>query len=378
MKLLIDCSNLYAGGGLQVAISFLDDLKNLQKEHDYHIVESKNFSNVVDKTNFPSNFKFYSLKQDEESSILKRRKSMKVLENNISPDVIFTVFGPSYHKSNVPKIVGFAWGYVIFPDSPFYNRLKWLDNLKYKLLNYFKVFFFNKNSDILVFETKYAQNFYQKNYTNKVKCICISNTLNNVFYNPNSSINQYNFGIEDDQTNVLFLTANYKHKNIEILPEVIDALSEKYNWKNFKFHISINEDEVAFSEKHKTYINFLGRVKGENLPSLYKQIDLVFMPSLLETFSTTYLEAMFMKKPIIASDMGFSRDICGNSAYFCNPIDSEEYAKAIFELASNENLRKDLIQKGTENLKRFGTSMDRTKSYLNILEQISKEKNANN
>ncbi len=43
---------------------------------------------------------------------------------------------------------------------------------------------------------------------------------------------------------------------------------------------------------------------------------MVFIPTLLEVFSATYLEAMLMKKPIIASDLEFSRDICGESAYF--------------------------------------------------------------
>ena len=117
-------------------------------------------------------------------------------------------------------------------------------------------------------------------------------------------------------------------------------------------------------------------MKEEHLPSLYNDIDLVFMPTLLETFSVTYLEAMFMMKPIVASDMEFSRDICRNSAYFCSPTSPYEYAKAIFELISNDDLRNDLVQKGVENLKRFGTSMDRTKSYISILEQFSNNKNA--
>ena len=56
MKLLIDCSNLYAGGGLQVAKSFLNDLRELGLNHNYHIIQSKNFARVFTKDNFPNNF----------------------------------------------------------------------------------------------------------------------------------------------------------------------------------------------------------------------------------------------------------------------------------------------------------------------------------
>ena len=71
MKLLIDCSNLYAGGGLQVAKSFLNDLRELGLNHNYHIIQSKNFARVFTKDNFPNNFEFYELGEKEEKSILK-------------------------------------------------------------------------------------------------------------------------------------------------------------------------------------------------------------------------------------------------------------------------------------------------------------------
>jgi glycosyltransferase involved in cell wall biosynthesis len=98
------------------------------------------------------------------------------------------------------------------------------------------------------------------------------------------------------------------------------------------------------------------------------------MPTLLEVFSTTYLEAMFMKVPILSSDMEFARDICGNAAIFCNPTDVEEYAKNILILYNDPTLRKNLIQKGEQNLKRFGNSLQRTKQYIEI---IKNTKNAN-
>ena len=103
-------------------------------------------------------------------------------------------------------------------------------------------------------------------------------------------------------------------------------------------------------------------------------MDIVLMPTLLEIFSTTYLEAMYMQVPIIASDMGFARDICWDSALFCSPLNAKDYAEKILMLSENSNLRNELITKGTENLKRFGTSMDRTQKYLEIIKEYANQR----
>ena len=43
-------------------------------------------------------------------------------------------------------------------------------------------------------------------------------------------------------------------------------------------------------------------------------------------------------------------------------------------LSENSNLRNELITKGTENLKRFGTSMDRTQKYLEIIKEYANQR----
>ncbi|PSD43920.1 hypothetical protein C7E23_09940 [Elizabethkingia anophelis] len=62
-----------------------------------------------------------------------------------------------------------------------------------------------------------------------------------------------------------------------------------------------------------------------------------------------------------------------NLLIFCEPVNAESYADAIFRLANDENLRNSLVSKGTENLKRFGSSMERTVSYLNIIKTLIKK-----
>ena len=163
--------------------------------------------------------------------------------------------------------------------------------------------------------------------------------------------------------------------NLDIIPEVIDQLVDYFKITNFNFIISQNKDELGFNNKYDKFINYIGAVDINQIPSLYKKIDFLFMPTLLEVFSTTYLEAMYMGKPIIASDMGFARDICGNSALYNNPLDPLDYARSIDRLYKDKNLQIKLVENGKHNLKKFGNSLDRTKKYIKIIENIIEYEN---
>ncbi|MDV3902028.1 hypothetical protein CMT89_12625 [Elizabethkingia anophelis] len=371
MKLIIDNSNLFAGGGLQVAVSFLRDLKKINLSDEFHIIQSLNAIKDIENEQFPDNFTFYNLGKSEEKSKSKRIRSVKKIESIVNPDCIFTLFGPSYHKSKYPKLVGFAIPYIIYQNSPFFKKISVKENIYYKLLSILKVYSFKKYSDALIFETENARKtFVEKTHYNK-DTYTVGNTLNKIFFEPNEW-KDYD-KLPTSSFKILFLTANYPHKNMDVIPEVIKILKHKYKFNDFKFLITLHSEELNFPEYCEEYIEYLGKVDLKKIPSLYNQSQIVFIPTLLEVFSATYLEAMLMKKPIIASDLEFSRDICGESAYFCEPVNAESYAEAIFRLANDENLRNRLVNKGTENLKRFGSSMERTVSYLNIIKTLIKK-----
>lgn len=374
MKLLIDCSSLQVGGGIQVASSFLNDLNNgIPNEVDYHIILSPQINEQIDKSIFKKNFQFYILEKKYYKNFIKRGNELKKLENQIMPDVNFTVFGPSYYKSSVPKIVGYAIPHYIYTDSPFFKQISLKEKLKLFIEKNLKLYFFKKNSDYLVFETKDALSRFATKYNfNASKCFVAHNTLNEIFTKPNNW-NDIKLNIKGD-IKILCLTSNYKHKNISIIPKIIDELIEGNKTQNFKFVITLQKQETNFEEKYNQFIEYVGKVNHNNLPSLYNQIDIVFISSLLEVFSATYLEAMFMKKPIVTTNLSFAKDICQEAALYYSAIDFKDATNKIEEVIYNNQLKEDLIQKGLENLKRFGSSLDRTNTYLNIINKAYEER----
>jgi len=364
MKILIDNSNLYAGGGIQVALSFLHDLINLGVEHTFFVVQSYRIAPLVKEENFPKNFVFFHI---DNLSIFKKRKCVENIENSIFPDVIFCVFGPSYHRSKVPKIVGFAIPHLIYSDSPFFKKMNRIDFFKTMALSKIKEMAFRRFSDALIFETEDAKNIFNKKHTNQ-DLFVVGNTLNEIFFHKQKwkkcNINK------NGKYKILCLTANYPHKNLTIIPEIIRILQNQYSWNDFEFVLSVNKDELGFDEDVNNNIEYLGQVPLESIPELYQIVDVVFIPTLLEVFSTTYLEAMFMRKPIIASDMRFARDVCEEGAYYCAPLSADSYASALVRLKEDNALYTKLVEYGEINLQRFGSSQDRTNKYLSVIEYI--------
>ena len=372
MRILIDGSNLFAGGGIQVAVSFLSDLNRLNRGHNYHVVVSSALEQELKWKSFLPNFTFYKIKS-KHNSIRRKNNEIKAIEKIICPDVVFVVFGPSYYKSSCPKIVGFAIPHLIYTDSPYFKELTIVNRSKLWLLNEVKRYFFIKNSDALVFETDEARNIFTKKLNPPIEAFTVSNTVNEIFFDKGSWADlklSNNSAIK-----ILCLAANYPHKNLKLIPSIIDSLKDDYGVSNFSFVISQTKEELNFPKEYDDHIYYLGKVNITFVPSLYSQIDYVLIPTLLEVFSASYLEAMYMGKPIIASDMGFARDICRNSALYNGPLVAQDYADSIKRLISEPGLGEKLVENGRRNLARFGSSMHRTKNYIKIIEKMMKDEN---
>jgi glycosyltransferase involved in cell wall biosynthesis len=367
MNIIINTSNLYVGGGVQVALSFINELNNVSEENNYHVFVSKAVRDQIDYRVFSDKFKFYFIPKSP-SHLIKRLKITKFLSNleeKIMPDVVFTVFGPSYWRPKARHVVGFALGWITNPASEAYKTLNFKQKIKRRLDTIYKSYYLKRDTDIYIVETEDVKEKLFKVFNiSKEKTFVVGN-IHSSFFNGKDYPAFKLLDKKKKEFRLVTIAHNYSHKNIKIIKEVLPYLKDRE--MNYKFFITIDDESYnSLFKNYKEQVINLGPVKSKYCPSLYKQCDALFLPTLLESFTASYPEAMKMKKPICTSDLSFAHSICHGAALYFDPLDSKDIADKIMQLAENKSLQKELISKGTERLKDFETAESRASKYLEV------------
>ncbi len=370
MRLLINTSNLKKGGSLQVAYSFLNEIKHNTK-HTFYVVLSSQLKEQIDIQEFPNNFIFktYSIKPTLLKVITGRDKFLSKLEKDINPDKVFSIFSPAYWRPKSIHISGFANGWSVNPGSIAFAELSFLNRIKKHVISYLKLKLLKLESNIFIVETISVKEKLSKFGKIPINKIYVVSNNYGVHYVETFSINDFVLPQKSsvDEFRFITISSNYKHKNLKILKEVIPILRKKD--VRVKFFITI--PEKTFQKEYndfKDYIINLKPVPVINGPAIYHQCDALFLPTLLECFSASYPEAMIMKKPILTSDLGFARDICKDAAIYFNPLDAKDVVSKIILLINNKNIYNELVALGLNRVKDFPTAKERAKKYIEICE----------
>ena len=378
MKIIINAASLSATGATQVSVSFINECI-LHSDNEYHVFISNTVSSQIDLKSFPPNFKFYLFEGTPYSfsngfSIIKQ---LKKLEIKINPDCVFTVFGPSVWTPNAPHLMGYAYPYYVYPESPFFNIISKKLKIKISIYKFIHRYFLNRNGKYYVCESEDVSSrlpAYLGTGNNQI--FTVTNTCNNYFndFKPTGKIllpqkkqNEFRF---------VTLSSFARHKNLSILNAVIPILKRKLPEINFKFVLTVDQNlfKTRFTEEAQAHIYNLGRIKVSDCPQVYYESDALFLPTLMECFSASYPEAMKMGKPIITSDLPFATTVCDTAAIYFDPIDANDIADKILRLVQEQPLREDLILKGYERLLTFDTAEMRATKYLEICKKISTPK----
>ncbi|MFH0814515.1 MAG: glycosyltransferase family 1 protein [Candidatus Falkowbacteria bacterium] len=149
------------------------------------------------------------------------------------------------------------------------------------------------------------------------------------------------------------------HKNIESLVRAFNILKEKYKiphqlvigGRADLHYTKIQEtiDQSAF----KNDIVTPGYISDSDLPILYNTADVFCLPSFIEGFGLIAIEAQACGCPVVSTNTTSMPEILGDSAEFFDPTNVEQIAEQLYKVLSNADLRKKLIEKGFENVKRF-------------------------
>ena len=376
MKFLINASNLIIGGAIQVANAVISELR-FHPEHEYCVVCSEQVAlSIRDIKDYPGfiQFKIFSQPSIPKTffRIIHINPFLDRCVREFSADAVFTIFGPSYWKPSVPHLSGYAIPHYVYPDSPFFKSISFLQRLKININKRFHIKSFRNDSDMLVAENP--------DVSEKLSVLCpqkrvvtVSSCCNPIFDTPEF---QKTYKLSPfDGISLLTVAANYPHKNYQILPKVAAYLRNRHPAFKFRFVVSLRNGDISVSDDLKDCFVFIGKVSIHQLPSFYKQVDFMILPTLLECFSASWIEAMKSRVPILTSDLPFAHGICGNAAVYFNPEDPADIGERIVCLAQDKSRQKELIELGKERLSLFGNNSTRVSLYLKYLEELVQNRN---
>lgn len=380
MNIIINTSTLSASGATQVATSFITECRKFS-ENSYHVFLSETVAKQISVKDFPDNFSFYTFEGHPlyGAKGFRVRKQLQKLETQILPDVVFSVFGPSWWKPKAPHVQGYAYPYYVYPESPIVDKLTFKEKLKLSLYKKLHLHFLNKDGNCFVSETQDVSERLQKLLPQKKnKFYAVGNTCSSNYYDFLKQPKHENQNIlpikKQGEFRFLSLCTYHLHKNLEILNKVIPRLNEICPHHQIKFVLTLDHENfyTKFTEEAKSSIINLGRIDVKNCPQLYSECDALFLPTLLECFSANYPEAMVMEKPILTSSLSFATTVCGDAAMYTDPLNESEIAEKIIQLYQDSNLRKSLVERGKERLKDFPSAQQRAKAYLEICKIMSR------
>mgnify|MGYP001292875665 CR=1 FL=1 len=195
---------------------------------------------------------------------------------------------------------------------------------------------------------------YQNYLDSKKKLLVIFRGINLDYFNY-KNISEFkkneiknNWGLKDEKFTILLPGRLSSWKGQEKFIEALNILNEDYNISNFQA-VVLGSDQgrnvytkklMNLVERYNLNQKIIFIEKCKNMPLAYSLADVIVSSSIRpEAFGRVAVEAQAMKKPIIASNIGGSKETILNekSGFLYNHEDPRELAKAINRVMQMDN-----------------------------------------
>lgn len=373
MKVLFNATTLVMGGALQVAVAFIKQSIISDCDIEWSFAVSRQVFNELSDSEKNSLQLRVTVFDVSPAKSKQQRLRLKKLENSCRVDVVFTLFGPAYVKFSAPHVCGVADGWVTHSSLLAFQSLESVSaSLRMLLIVIYKAYWYRKATTWVVEANNAKLGLIKRLRLQQDSIHVIPNTCGQHYFIKGQVAPDFQ---KLKKIRLLCMSAYYTHKNLEIMPDIARYLYDET--KRYKF-----EFVLTLSEKSDGYKNILqkaaqlgvegsicniGSVRVNDGPSVYKKCHIVFLPSLLETFSANYPEAMAMSRPIITTDLPHARSACKGAALYFEPKNARSATEKILQLIADPQLLETLVNDGKKVLSLLPTPEQRFAQYINVI-----------
>lgn len=386
-RFVFNASTSKIGGAIQTATSFISEcLAETDSSIDWTFLVSAPVARNLESLGMciAGDPRFHIFNRSP-ARCRQAQKRVIALVKAANPALVYTMSGPAYVRFPAFHVMGCSAPYVTharlenyFSEGAFKGGFKLAESLA-------KLVYFHR-ADHLVFQTDSSrQGFLRRGLWKAENTSVISNAVGYAFTCalPNKKRKLRGIAAADcahRPLQILIPSAYYSHKNLEIVVPTAKLLRSRIG-DGFRFLLTLPFNEswqrigaAAAGAGVAALIVNRGPFSVSNAPDLYQSSSILFLPTRLETFSASYLEAMWCGLPIVTSDLDFARDLCGEAAVYTDTLDPGQCAKAILDVLSNRDLQERLISAGSKQVAWFPTNHMRYRMIINLLHRLALSK----
>lgn len=234
----------------------------------------------------------------------------------------------------------------------------------------------------LIANSKATENSYKPFMNSRQQTVVVYNgvVLGDFEVDENTTSFREKYGIENDAFLIGCVGQLARIKGQSVLLEAFGQLVSTYPQIRLFIagDISVSRD-TQYQDEVKYLCENLGLSEKvifggfvEDIASLYASIDLLAVPSTFESFGRVLIEAMAMKKPVVASRIHGIVEVVedGVTGLLVQPGDPTELAKAIARIIDDQKLSSIYGAKGKDRVRRLFCATDNTRRIEEIYRKV--------
>jgi glycosyltransferase involved in cell wall biosynthesis len=221
-----------------------------------------------------------------------------------------------------------------------------LDHRKVKFVNRFHEKQALKKADGLISVSTFTGNLTNKLFGLSRKFAVIPNAIDTHFFENNSEV-------VSNRQNILYFGSLIRKKGLLEIPFIFNQVIEKNPdatltliGRDVSDIISGSSStwemmQKSFSKKALQNVSYLGSVDYDKIKNAILQSSVCIFPSFAEALPVSWLEAMALKKAVVASNVGWASEIIddGIDGFLVDPKNHEKYGSQICTLLDSQELQ---------------------------------------
>ena len=316
------------------------------------------------------NYYVFPTQPDFKHSYNRVKKELAELEDRLKPDVVYSITAPSYFSFKTPEVMRFTNPTVAHPNKYSWKVLPLKGKLRLLVYGWNQKRLIRK-ANFFVTQTETTKKGILRITDLPENNVCVvKNVLPTVF----ATTATEHIDTGDNIIHIACVGAPVPHKNFDIIPDVLLHLNEN-GIENVCFHVTIPEGDVMMdkieAKMKKNGINpncvvNHGRMPQKELAEMYRRCTLCFLPTLLEVFSVSTLEAMFFDLKIVATNFAFNTEVLDDAALYYEPMNAKDAADKLALLINDKGLQVSL----SERMKSRLTLFDNYDNHFNAIKEF--------